>query len=228
VSYSLRIRWLILNPVVSSQRENLLRQIREKNETISLLLHRLRNTSIATPISINAARLALNPTEREMHGEVLSWMERRHALGTQAAEKACVAYDTSQLEDDDMYSSDGDDDDEDSSEKAVVRPTPASHDPAQPEDLAPFSFLASVSSHWNKSGPGPLGTDLFGIANKRYFQPSESHHDFSQAVVSTRDSFSGPYTDLHLRRIVIEREMVPEILISGLISPQEARELFEL
>ena len=111
-----------------------------------------------------------------MHGEVLSWMERRHALGTQAAEKACVAYDTSQLEDDDMYSSDGDDDDddEDSSEKAVVRPTPpASHNPAQPEDLAPFSFLASVSSHWNKSGPGPLGTDLFGIANKRYFQPSE-------------------------------------------------------
>ncbi|KAF8266004.1 hypothetical protein EI94DRAFT_1734029 [Lactarius quietus] len=193
------------------QRENLLRQIREKNETISILLHRLRNTSIATPISINAARLSLNPTEREMHGEVLSWMERRHAVGAQASEKACGAFDTSQLEDDDMYSSDEEDDenDDDGSEKAVVCSTSASHDPAQPEDLAPFAFLASVSSHLGARSSTALGTDLFGIANQRYFQPS-------------------PYTDLNLRRIVIEREMVPEILISGLISPQEARELFEL
>jgi hypothetical protein len=38
----------------------------------------------------------------------------------------------------------------------------------------------------------------------------------------------GPYTDLNLRRIVIEREAVPDILLSGLITPQEARELFDL
>ncbi|KAH9175762.1 hypothetical protein EDB89DRAFT_1943990 [Lactarius sanguifluus] len=199
------------------QRENLLRQIREKNETISVLLHQLRNTSIATPISINAARLSLKPTERESHGEVLSWMERRHAVSSQASEKACVAYDTSQLEDDDMYSSSDEDDenDEDGSEKVVVRSALGSHVPpvaALPEDAAPLGFLASFSSHWNNSSirsSSPLGTDVFGIANKRYFQPS-------------------PYTDLNLRRIVIEREMVPEILISGLISPQEARELFDL
>ncbi|KAI9435735.1 fungal-specific transcription factor domain-containing protein [Lactarius indigo] len=197
------------------QRENLLRQIREKNETISVLLHQLRNTTIATPISINAARLSLKPNERESHGEVLSWMERRHAVSTQASEKACVAYDTSQLEDDDMYSSSEDDDenDEDGSEKAVVRSALASHGVAAlPEDAAPLGFLASFSSHWNNSSvrsSSPLGTDVFGIANKRYFQPS-------------------PYTDLNLRRIVIEREMVPEILISGLITPQEARELFDL
>ena len=177
----------------ASQRENLLRQIREKNETISVLLHRLRNTSIATPISINASRLLLNPAEREAHGEVLSWMERRHALTAQASEKACVQYDTSLLEDDDMYSSSEDDDDEDGSEKAVVRSTPASHgppDPAQPEDLAPFAFLASVSSHWNKSGASSPTPDLFGIANKRYFQPSKSQEDFFlKTGVSTRDSF---------------------------------------
>ncbi|KAH9068022.1 hypothetical protein EDB83DRAFT_2314835 [Lactarius deliciosus] len=106
-------------------------------------------------------------------------------------------------------------DDEDGSEKAVVRSALGSHVPpiaALPEDAAPLGFLASFSSHWNNSSvrsPSPLGTDVFGIANKRYFQPS-------------------PYTDLNLRRIVIEREMVPKILISGLISPQEARELFDL
>ena len=160
-----------------------MRQIREKNETISTLLHQLRNTSIATPISVNAARLALKPAEREMHGEVLSWMERRHAASTQASEKACVAYDTSQLEDDDMYSSSEDDDenDEDDSEKAVLRSTSASHSApfsAMPEDGAPLGFLASVSSHWHSSNfksSSPLGPDLFGIANKRYFQPSKSY-----------------------------------------------------
>jgi len=176
----------------ASQRENLLRQIREKNETISVLLHQLRNTSVATPISINAARLSLKPTEREMHGEVLSWMERRQAVSTQASEKACVAYDTSQLEDDDMYSSSEDDDenDEDGSEKAVMRSASAWHGPpvaALPEDGAPLGFLASFSSHWNNSSArssSPLGTDVFGIANKRYFQPSGSYFFFHTGVLT--------------------------------------------
>jgi hypothetical protein len=163
------------------QRENLLRQIREKNETISVLLNQLRNTSVSTPISVNAARLSLKPTEREKHGEVLSWMERRHAVSTHASEKACVAYDTSQLEDDDMYSSseDEDENDEDGPEKAVVRTTPTPESPrvsALPEEATPLGFLATFSSQWNRlnrRSPSPLGTDVFGIANKRYFQPSE-------------------------------------------------------
>ncbi|KAI9455377.1 hypothetical protein F5148DRAFT_1226132 [Russula earlei] len=193
------------------QRENLLRQIREKNETISVLLNQLRNTSVTTPISINAARLSLEPAERERHGEVLSWIERRHAVSTQASEKACVAYDTSQLEDEDMYSSseDEDENDDDGREKAVVRSTPAPASQgtsALPEHSAPLGFLAAFSSQWS---PSPVGVDVFGIANKRYFRPS-------------------PYTDLDLRRIVVEREAVPDILISGLISPQEARDLFEI
>jgi hypothetical protein len=160
----------------------LLRQIREKNETISVLLNQLRNTSFTTPISINAARIPLNPEEREKHGEVLSWMERRHAVSTQASEKACVAYDTSQLEDDDMYSSseDEDENDEESQEKAVARMRSAStfSSPvitALPEQSGPLGFLAAFSSEWNRRSPSPLGPDVFGIANKRYFQPSRSH-----------------------------------------------------
>ncbi|KAH9969384.1 hypothetical protein BGW80DRAFT_1461677 [Lactifluus volemus] len=193
---------------IRRQRENLLRQIREKNESISVLLNQLRNTSIPTPISVNAARLSLKPTERDKHGEVLSWIERRHAISTHASEKACVAFDTSQLEDDDMYSSseDEDENDEDGLEKASPRIS------ALPEEDTPLGFLASFSSQWsrlNGRSQSPLGTDIFGIANKRYFQPS-------------------PYTDLNLRRIVIEREAVPDILLSGLITPQEARELFDL
>jgi hypothetical protein len=165
---------------IRSQRENLLRQIREKNETISVLLNQLRNTSLTTPISINAARIPLNPAERERHGEVLSWMERRHAVSTQASEKACVAYDTSQLEDEDMYSSSEDEDENDEDgQKAVARAHSASifSSPivsALPEQSAPLGFLAELSTQWNPLSPSPLGADVFGIANKRYFQPSGS------------------------------------------------------
>ena len=161
---------------IRSQRENLLRQIREKNETISVLLNQLRNTSVTTPIAINAARIPLKPNEREKHGEVLSWMERRHAVSTQASEKACVAYDTSLLEDEDMYSTSEDEDevDEEGNDKALVRATPTPSSPriaALPEQAAPLGFLASFSSKLRRS-PSPFGADVYGIANKRYFQPS--------------------------------------------------------
>jgi hypothetical protein len=159
-----------------------LRQIREKNEAISLLLNQLRNTSLTTPISINAARIPLNPVERERHGEILSWMERRHAVSTQASEKACIAYDTSQLEDEDMYSSSEDDDenDEEGQERALSRAysVPGSSSPivsALHEQTAPLGFLAAFSSQWNRRSPSPVGANLFGIANNRYFQPSASH-----------------------------------------------------
>jgi hypothetical protein len=159
-----------------------LRQIREKNEAVSLLLNQLRNTSLTTPMSINAARIPLNPAEREKHGEILSWMERRHAVSTQASEKACVAYDTSQLEDEDMYSSseDEDENDEEGLERALARTctgpgSSSSIVSALAEQTAPLGFLAAFSTQWNRWSPSPTGADLFGIANKRYFQPSGSH-----------------------------------------------------
>jgi len=113
-----------------------------------------------------------------------------------------------------MYSSseDEDENDEDGREKALVRASPSPGSPriaALPENSAPLGFLATMSSQWTRRSPSPVGVDVFGIANKRYFQPS-------------------PYTDLNLRRIVIEREAVPDILISGLITPQEARDLFDI
>jgi hypothetical protein len=165
-------------PPTHSQRENLLRQIREKNEAISILLNQLRTTSLTTPISINASRIPLNATERERYGEILSWMERRHAVSTQASEKACVAYDTSQLEDEDMYSSSEDDDENDEEggqERSLTRTHAAPGISAFPEQSAPLGFLAAFSSQWNRRSPSPVGVDMFGVANKRYFQPSASY-----------------------------------------------------
>ena len=127
-------------------------QIRERNETISLLLNQLWQTSLTTHMSIYAARIPLNPVERERHGEILSCLERRHAVSTQASEKACVAYDTSQLEDEDMFSSseDEDENDEEGQERALARTRTAAESSSPiissfPEQSAPLGFRAMFS-----------------------------------------------------------------------------------
>lgn len=107
-------------------------------------------------------------------------MERRHAVSNQASEKACVAFDTSQLEDEDMYSSseDEDENDEEGRERSLTRTASGSPGPinyAFPEQSAPLGFLAAFSSQWNRRSPSLVGVDMFGVANKRYFQPSMSY-----------------------------------------------------
>lgn len=48
-----------------------------------------------------------------------------------------------------------------------------------------------------------------GVANKSYFHP-------------------GPATDLGLRRVMIERTMPPDILVHGLVTPEDVEELFKM
>lgn len=48
-----------------------------------------------------------------------------------------------------------------------------------------------------------------GVANKSYFHP-------------------GPATDLGLRRVMIERTMPPDILVHGLVTPEDVEELFKI
>lgn len=48
-----------------------------------------------------------------------------------------------------------------------------------------------------------------GVANKSYFHP-------------------GPATDLGLRRVMVERTMPPDILVHGLVTPEDVEELFKM
>ncbi|KAI0041669.1 hypothetical protein FA95DRAFT_1565152 [Auriscalpium vulgare] len=206
-------------PRTPGQREFLLRQIREKNEAISDLLSQLHHTSaMSTPLSISASRMLLSSAEREANGEVLSWMDKRHTATARSSEKACLSYDTSLLEDEDMLSDE--EDDEDSADELQLMPSDASQmahldDPrliALPDEGAPLGFIANCALKLNQAtvAPNPSFAGLqFGVANHHYFQPS-------------------PYADLNLRRIIVEREMLPDILVSGLISPDEGRVLFDV
>ncbi|ETW80085.1 hypothetical protein HETIRDRAFT_445608 [Heterobasidion irregulare TC 32-1] len=269
-----------------SQREHLLRQIREKDQSIADILSRLHTCapgsssssgasgSYVTPLSILPARLGnLTPAERQAHSEVLARMEK-HQASARAWEVARGAIDVGALEvdeemDDDELEDDGEDDDErdeDESQRSKsesmdvdlckkeqgaetqIMRRHTSHRRggdgeggggalrlhSLPDSTAPLGFLASCSlkygkgrhptlnvpsnlapnanaDAWSQAFGGLKGVPEmdFGIANGAYFSP-------------------GPSADLNLRQIVIEREMLPEILISGLISPDEAKALFDI
>lgn len=99
--------------------------------------------------------------------------------------------------------------------RELARPrTPKSY--TLPDRTAPMGFLASSSLKYGARGSSPedflkgMGAaGGMGIANGLYFRP-------------------GPYANLDLRRIIVEREQVPEILSSGLISFEDAKALFRM
>ncbi|KAI0032134.1 hypothetical protein K488DRAFT_86167 [Vararia minispora EC-137] len=197
-------------PRTPGQREQLLRQIRSKNEAISDGLRDLRwYAPSSTPLMIAPAHLPLATEEREAHRDVLTWLEKRPSP-TRTMERACTLIDTCELEDDEMRSDD--EDDEDDGIEASVPPSPASDSVLARssiyDDVTPHSFMAKWSRRFAQAhaiSPSPEA----GLASSEYFEPS-------------------PYADLDIRRIIIERELVPEILLCGLISCEEARTLFDL
>ncbi|TFY56655.1 hypothetical protein EVG20_g8846 [Dentipellis fragilis] len=212
-------------PRTPGLREQLVKKIREKNEAISDLLSQLHCTS-ATPLSVNPSRLPLTDTEREACGDVLDWIEKRH---TSRSDKNCSAFDMADLDDgDDMSDSDADETSSDDSMAVdglrLVSGTPMEHLKPHmyslPDSTAPIGFLANCSLKYGNDSAGmgcavnvdPDSDDDsahgFGIANDTYFRPS-------------------PLADLDLRGIVVERELIPEILASGLISADEGRALFD-
>ncbi|KAA1475932.1 hypothetical protein DENSPDRAFT_874330 [Dentipellis sp. KUC8613] len=223
-------------PRTPGLREQLVKKIREKNAAISDLLSQLHCAS-ATPLAVSPARLPLTDSEREACGAVLDWLDKRH---TARADKN-TAFDMAELDDDggDLSDSDGDDEtasSDDSMHAHMHMPvdgaTPATHLAPHvyplPDATAPIGFLASCALRYGGASPGCAAVKAdpdrdsddsssssaaahgygIGIANDTYFRPS-------------------PLADLDLRGILVERELIPEILASGLISADEGRALFD-
>ncbi|EIM80246.1 uncharacterized protein STEHIDRAFT_150792 [Stereum hirsutum FP-91666 SS1] len=238
-----------------SEREFLLRQIRSKNEQVTNVLRQLHTLPGSyTPIGIVPGHLTLSAQEREQFTEVLTYLEKRSTRPLPAPDgttKAVQPFDSRPLEEDGEVYSDSEDEemdverhllglsrhsqdhsgDEDSENedserlggrsgrvggsgkgksKELARPR------ALPDRTAPVGFLADASLKYGARGFSPedflkgMGAaGGMGIANGLYFRP-------------------GPYADLDLRRIIIEREQVPEILSSGLISFEDAKALFRM
>lgn len=193
--------------------------------------------SLATPLSIIPSRLALTDSQRFVYRDALAWLEKAQSCSkSDLKAKIDVSFlepdgSDSDVESEDNMSLDGD---------AHCSSKPSTHFTSLPGASAPAGVLAAAaleSSHRRRSpmpvSPHPEGTedsqDLkveAGIGCKTYFQPGMC---FVLLMGQRFDHIlAGPSANLDLRRLIIERQAAPDILLSGLVTYEDVGILFDL
>ena len=225
--------------LISRLREVLQKQIREKDAQIDELLSQMNPTpSLATPLSIVPSRLALTDKQRFIYRDALAWLEKAQTC-SKSDMKAKI--DVSFLED--GSDSDLDSDDNMSLDDDTQSSASSSHFTSLPGASAPAGVLAAAALESNPRGLSPMRVsphpegledtkDLKiegGIGCKTYFQPGMylssklKHH-----CRCLTNFFTGPSANLDLRRLIIERQAAPDILLSGLVTYDDVEVLFDL
>ncbi|KAL0066966.1 hypothetical protein AAF712_005955 [Marasmius tenuissimus] len=238
---------------VRLKREYLLAQIKQKDAIIESLLRQLHNPYIATPLSIASYRMATSPSDTG-NRNVMAWLDRLQSsvqnaggkIGTKAfkldgrgdgneeeeesdKEDNMTHAQRYGLVDRDAVGTDSDEaqdgNDEDGDDSKNTRRLQSS----LPDSHVPLGLIANLSlsnttkraSKKDGAGGGANGkkedllddTDLdddnVGVANETYFMP-------------------GPATDLDIRATLIEQHSPPEILVHGLVTPDDVDHLFEI
>ncbi|TDL16780.1 hypothetical protein BD410DRAFT_807837 [Rickenella mellea] len=237
-------------PPPYSKREYLLAQIRQKDAIIESLLKQLHNPYLATPMSIAAYRMASSPSDTSGSRNVLQWLERlQRSIHAPPHANNPRAWN---LESRGRAGPGGDDDSESVSspadpterereredvnvvgdagelsgvgikvegEEGTVAETLCANDSGV-DDTVPLGLIAKLSlknaSTRSRAGShseildddGP-DDDKVGLANEAYFMP-------------------GPASDLDIRKTLIERHSPPEILVHGLVTPDDVEKLFDI
>lgn len=209
-------------PRSPGMREILQKQIREKDAMIDSLLFQVNpKPSLSTPLTIVPSRLALSDTQRIVYRDVLTWFEKAQS-GTRGDGREKI--DVSALEDGYEEGLDSDDEvnhdasqDTDACAAALARQLRFLPGPSAPAGLLVSAVLDSTQFEEapSLSAGSEEGEELQdlkveqGIGSKLYFQP-------------------GPSANLDLRRLIIERQAAPDILLSGLVTYDDAIILFQL
>ncbi|KAJ8689224.1 hypothetical protein PTI98_013267 [Pleurotus ostreatus] len=214
-----------------NKREYLLAQIRQKDAIIESLLKQLHNPYIATPMSIASYQRATSPSDTN-NSNVHAWLDLlRSSVQSAGGKGGAAAFK--------LHRGDGtgEDESEDEADDSTSRPkVPGLDDDATldgnldasqedeklqsalPDSHVPLGLIATLalSNSKGKSGgkkdPRAIeeeDDDDVGVANETYFMP-------------------GPATDLSLRATLIQQYSPPEILVHGLVTPDDVEKLFEI
>ncbi|EIW74294.1 hypothetical protein CONPUDRAFT_67760 [Coniophora puteana RWD-64-598 SS2] len=188
-----------------SKREYLLAQIRQKDQVIDTLLKQLHNPYIATPLSISSFKLAASPSD-ENKENVLEWFNRLHASvhgPTPPQGPDPKAFSQPGPSETASESGEGEEAEADSDSDG----TPS----ALPDDAVPIGLLArlSLDRQRKRVATGVDEDENVGVANMEYFKP-------------------GPATNLSARRHLIEQNAPPDIVVHGLVTPEDVDRLFAI
>ncbi|KAI0686308.1 hypothetical protein BC835DRAFT_1420504 [Cytidiella melzeri] len=207
-------------PRSPGMRDILRKKIREKDSMIDSLLARLNPTSAtATPLSIAPSRMALTPEQRTIYRDILAYYEK----GQGSCKSACEGFrrfDLSTLEEDSDYDSDSEEstgleDLQESTSALHIHPLPAAEAPsglvAKTALESRVGSPASAREHGSSEGSQieAISVQEEGIGNLAYFEP-------------------GPSSNLDIRRLIVERQAAPDILLSGLITNEDVGKLFDI
>jgi hypothetical protein len=202
-----------------NKREYLLAQIRQKDAIIESLLKQLHNPYLATPLSIASYRMATSPSDQN-NRDIIAWLDRLQAsvrsAGVTGGDRAFKLESRTKNADDSDPESGEDDID-------IIEPEDALPDPetmqSLPDAAVPLGLIADLSLSHNKAkasshngdvaSTDTLDDDNVGVANETYFMP-------------------GPASDLGIRAMLIEQHSPPEILVHGLVAPEDVEKLFDM
>ncbi|KAF9467566.1 fungal-specific transcription factor domain-containing protein [Collybia nuda] len=222
-----------------NKREYLLAQIRQKDAIIESLLKQLHNPYIATPMSIASYRMATSPSDQN-NRNILAWLDRLKSSVQSSVQTAGGKGGPSAFKDLRGFNAVDDEDSDAETESQAQRyglvPPPEGDEAAGdeegtvqdddklsslPDSHVPLGLIANLSLSNNKAKHGKkeqkdagtsednLDDDDVGVANETYFMP-------------------GPATDLGIRATLIEQHSPPEILVHGLVAPEDVDKLFEI
>ncbi|CAE6525117.1 unnamed protein product [Rhizoctonia solani] len=234
-----------------NKRELMMREIASKDQLIDSLLRQIHNPAMRTPINwpptVPAPQQSTNP-DRPPDRDVMAWIESIrqykpptptgsidaksvHAPGhTRAASEPIASSSNDHPDEDDAVSfgeSASNVKDKDGASARPITPTAElRQDSAEidgrlhsiPDGTSPVGLIAKLSLRANRdkrgSDAGNTGDaeeedKWVGVGNMTYFE-------------------AGPSANPELRRMIIERQMPPEILTHGIIKPNEVEILFKI
>lgn len=225
-------------------------QIREADAKIDTLLSQVNpGPTMATPLTLVPARLPFGQKERAEYRDVLTYLERAaQQAGQRFVGDGRAKFDISALED--LISDDDSETDEDappgadgatSPKRATSPKTELTQ--TQPVDTilevaAPNGIMAAAAMQNNRmaakaanetSSDSSAGQSVEGVAGENFWLPGASRPPFRNNALEIRSNRSaGPHANLQLRRLIVERQAAPDILLSGLVTPEDVTALFEM
>ncbi|GJJ14430.1 hypothetical protein Clacol_008694 [Clathrus columnatus] len=87
---------------------------------------------------------------------------------------------------------------------------------------------ANAGTGQESSNPNDLSAPQGAAVDANQQPPAEEENENNVGVANKSYFHPGPATDLNLRRVIAERTMPPDILVHGLVTPEDVEELFKI
>ncbi|KAH9024620.1 fungal-specific transcription factor domain-containing protein [Lactarius pseudohatsudake] len=198
-----------------NKREYLLAQMKQKDAIIESLLKQLHNPYLATPLSIEAYRMA-TPSSDHHRDTVIAWLDRLQSSVRSPPVRSGPAKNPFKL---DTHAGESEDSDDEQTQQQHVPPRQADID-AYADDAVPIGLLANLAISTSKDRPA--------VSAEKKGRDNADDDDDDVGVASRRFFMPGPSQNLALRKSLIDKISPPDILVHKLVTPEDVEKLFDI